>query len=308
MTVYGIGLGMVAPTILAHATEPVRRRYLPQMYRGDIVGCQLFSEPGAGSDLASVQAQATRDGDEWIVTGQKVWTSGAHLSDIGEIVCRTDPDLPKHKGLTAFVVDMHAAGVETRPLRQMTGGASFNEVFFTEVRIPDSHRLGDVNGGWSVALTTLMNERAAIGGGSDLRKRPDGHGTADRARAPRRAQQRPARAPAARRHLHSGACGQLHEPEGDGEDRGRGASRARDVDSQAVAHREHAQDERRSCRRCSGRSSSPTTANGAPTPGRATCSAYPGCGSPAAPTRSCATSCPSGFSECRRTRARPVRR
>lgn len=165
MTVYGIGLGMVAPTILAHATEQVRTKYLPQMYRGDIVGCQLFSEPGSGSDLASVQAKATRDGDEWVVTGQKVWTSGAHLSDIGEIVCRTDPDLPKHKGITAFVVDMHAPGVETRPLRQMTGGASFNEVFFTEVRIPDSHRLGDVNGGWTVALTTLMNERAAIGGG-----------------------------------------------------------------------------------------------------------------------------------------------
>ncbi len=165
MAVYGIGLGMVAPTILAHATEPVRKKYLPQMYRGDIVGCQLFSEPAAGSDLASIQARAIRDGDEWVVTGQKVWTSGAHLSDIGEIVCRTDPDLPKHKGITAFVVDMHSPGVETRPLRQMTGGASFNEVFFTEVRIPDSHRLGDVNGGWTVALTTLMNERAAIGGG-----------------------------------------------------------------------------------------------------------------------------------------------
>jgi alkylation response protein AidB-like acyl-CoA dehydrogenase len=166
MTVYGIGLGMVAPTILAHATDLVKKQYLTAMYRGDIVGCQLFSEPGAGSDLAGVQSKAVRDGDEWVVTGQKVWTSGAHLSDIGEIVCRTDPDLPKHKGMTAFVVDMHAPGVETRPLRQMTGGASFNEVFFTEVRIPDTHRLGDVNGGWTVALTTLMNERAAIGGGS----------------------------------------------------------------------------------------------------------------------------------------------
>lgn len=165
-TIYGIGLGMVAPTILAHATEPVKEKYLASMYRGDIVACQLFSEPGAGSDLAGIQTKATRDGDEWIVTGQKVWTSGAHLSDIGEIVCRTDPDAPKHKGITAFVVDMHAPGVEARPLRQMTGGASFNEVFFNEVRIPDSHRLGDVNGGWSVALTTLMNERAAIGGGS----------------------------------------------------------------------------------------------------------------------------------------------
>lgn len=165
MTPYGIGLGMVAPTILAHATDEVKELYLRSMWRGDIVACQLFSEPGAGSDLASLQTKAVRDGDEWIVTGQKVWTSGAHLSDIGEILCRTDPDAPKHKGLTGFVVDMHAAGVDVRPLRQMTGGSSFNEVFFTEVRIPDSHRLGEVNGGWSVALTTLMNERAAIGGG-----------------------------------------------------------------------------------------------------------------------------------------------
>ena len=165
MSAYGIGLGMVAPTILAHATEEVRERYLRSMWRGDIVACQLFSEPGAGSDLAGLQTKAVRDGDEWIVTGQKVWTSGAHLSDIGEIICRTDPDAPKHKGLTGFVVDMHAPGVEVRPLRQITGGASFNEVFFTEVRVPDSHRLGDVNGGWTVALTTLMNERAAIGSG-----------------------------------------------------------------------------------------------------------------------------------------------
>jgi alkylation response protein AidB-like acyl-CoA dehydrogenase len=165
MSVYGIGLGMVAPTILAHATDEVKDAYLRRMHRGDIVACQLFSEPGAGSDLASLQTRALRDGDEWVVNGQKVWTSGAQLSDIGEIICRTDPDLPKHRGLTGFVVDMHAPGVEVRPLRQMTGGASFNEVFFTDVRIPDSHRLGEVNGGWTVALTTLMNERAAIGGG-----------------------------------------------------------------------------------------------------------------------------------------------
>jgi alkylation response protein AidB-like acyl-CoA dehydrogenase len=165
MSVYGIGLGMVAPTILAHAVDEVKDAYLLPMYRGDIVACQLFSEPGSGSDLASLQTRAVRDGDEWIVNGQKVWTSGAHLSDIGEIICRTDPEQPKHRGLTGFVVDMHAPGVEVRPLRQMTGGASFNEVFFTDVRIPDSHRLGEVNGGWTVALTTLMNERAAIGGG-----------------------------------------------------------------------------------------------------------------------------------------------
>jgi acyl-CoA dehydrogenase len=163
---FGIGLGMVAPTILAHAQPHVQERYLPKLYRGDIVASQLFSEPGAGSDLASLQTRAERDGDEWIITGQKVWTSGAHYSDIGEIICRTDVDLPKHKGLTGFVVDLKAPGVEIRPLRQMTGGANFNEVFFTEVRVPDDHRLGDVNQGWTVALTTLMNERASIGAGA----------------------------------------------------------------------------------------------------------------------------------------------
>jgi alkylation response protein AidB-like acyl-CoA dehydrogenase len=162
---FGIGLGMVAPTILAHAIPEVKERYLRALYRGDVVACQLFSEPVAGSDLAGIQTRAERDGDEWVVSGQKVWTSGAQFSDIGEIITRTNPDKPKHQGLTMFVVDMHAPGVEVRPLRQMTGGASFNEVFFDEVRIPDSHRLGDVDGGWSVALTTLMNERAAIGGG-----------------------------------------------------------------------------------------------------------------------------------------------
>jgi alkylation response protein AidB-like acyl-CoA dehydrogenase len=165
MGVFTISLGMVAPTILTHAVPEVRDLYLRDLYRGDKVACQLFSEPGAGSDLASITTRAVRDGDEWIVSGQKVWTSAAHLSDIGEVICRTDPDMPKHKGLTMFVVDMGAPGVEIRPLRQMTGGAAFNEVFFDEVRIPDSHRLGDVNGGWGVALTTLMNERSSIGAG-----------------------------------------------------------------------------------------------------------------------------------------------
>ncbi len=163
---FGIGLGMVAPTIADHAKPEVASELLPKMYRGDVVGCQLFSEPGAGSDLASLQMKADRDGDEWIITGQKVWTSGAHFSDVGEVICRTDADMPKHKGLTGFIVDMKAPGVEIRPLRQMTGGANFNEVFFNEVRVPDTHRLGDVNDGWRVALTTLMNERASIGGGS----------------------------------------------------------------------------------------------------------------------------------------------
>jgi alkylation response protein AidB-like acyl-CoA dehydrogenase len=164
-TPFGIGLGMVAPTILAHATEATKQRYLRSLYRGDIIACQLFSEPSAGSDLASLQTRAERDGDEWRITGQKVWTSVAQFADIGEIICRTDPSLPKHRGLTGFVVDMHAPGVEVRPLRQMTGGSTFNEVFFTDVRVPDDHRLGDVNQGWTVALTTLMNERAAIGAG-----------------------------------------------------------------------------------------------------------------------------------------------
>jgi alkylation response protein AidB-like acyl-CoA dehydrogenase len=160
-----IGLGMIAPTILAHGTEPVKQAYLQKLWRGEIIACQLFSEPSNGSDLAGVQTRAILDGDEWILNGQKVWTSGAHYSDIGEIICRTDPDLPKHQGLSAFVVNMKAPGVEVRPLRQMTGGASFNEVFFTDVRVPADHLLGDVNSGWTVALTTLMNERAAIGGG-----------------------------------------------------------------------------------------------------------------------------------------------
>jgi acyl-CoA dehydrogenase len=169
-SVFQIGLGMVAPTILAHASPAARERYLRALWRAEIVACQLFSEPGAGSDLASLQTKAERDGDEWVISGQKVWTSGAHYSDIGEIVCRTDPGMPKHKGITAFIVDMRAPGVDVRPLRQMTGGASFNEVFFNEVRVADDMRLGDVNGGWAVALTTLMNERAAIGtmGGGDV--------------------------------------------------------------------------------------------------------------------------------------------
>ncbi len=162
---FAVGLGMVAPTILAHATPSVRDRYLRSMYRGDVVGCQLFSEPVAGSDLAGIETRAERDGEEWVINGQKVWTSGAHYSDIGEIITRTSPDKPKHKGLTMLLVDMHAPGVTVRPLRQMTGGASFNEVFFDDVRVHDSHRLGDVDEGWTVALTTLMNERAALGGG-----------------------------------------------------------------------------------------------------------------------------------------------
>ena len=158
-----ISLGMIAPTILTHGTPGARNRYLRQLYDGSLIACQLFSEPGAGSDLASVATKAVRDGDGWRITGQKVWTSGAHFSDIGELLCRTSDDA-RHRNLTMFVVDMHAAGVEVRPLRQITGGAAFNEVFFDDVWVPDEDRLGEVGSGWRVALTTLGNERAAVGG------------------------------------------------------------------------------------------------------------------------------------------------
>ncbi|PAZ12571.1 acyl-CoA dehydrogenase [Streptomyces sp. SA15] len=158
-----VGLGMIGPTILAHAQPPIKDRWLPAMYRGDAIACQLFSEPGAGSDLASVATRAVREGDAWILNGQKVWTSVAQHSQIGLALTRTDPDAPKHRGITAFLVPMDAPGIEVRPLRKMTGGADFNEVFLTDVRIPDDHRLGEVDGGWTVALTTLMNERATVG-------------------------------------------------------------------------------------------------------------------------------------------------
>jgi acyl-CoA dehydrogenase len=159
-----VGLGMVGPTILAHGQESLKDALLPRMYRGESIACQLFSEPAAGSDLAGVQSRAVRDGDEWIVNGQKVWTSAAQHADVGEILCRTDPQAPKHKGLSAFIIDMNAPGVEIRPLRQMTGGCEFNEVFLTDVRVPDGHRLGEVDGGWKVALTTLTAERDVVAG------------------------------------------------------------------------------------------------------------------------------------------------
>jgi len=160
-----IGYGMAAPTVVTHGSVEQKQRYLRPLYTGEEVWCQLFSEPGAGSDVASLATRAVRDGDEWIVNGQKVWTTLAHLARWGLLVARTNPDQEKHKGLTYFVVDMHAPGVEVRPLRQITGDAEFNEVYFTDVRIPDGERLGAVGEGWRVSLTTLMNERVSIGGG-----------------------------------------------------------------------------------------------------------------------------------------------
>jgi alkylation response protein AidB-like acyl-CoA dehydrogenase len=159
LSVLVIAIGFVGPALLAHANPELRAAYLPKLYRGDLVMCQLFSEPNAGSDLAAAATRAVRDGDEWVVNGQKVWTSSAHVADVALAVCRTDPDVPKHQGLTTFLVDMHAPGVEVRPLRQMTGTAGFNEVFLTDVRVPDSQRVGEVNAGFRVILTTLGNER-----------------------------------------------------------------------------------------------------------------------------------------------------
>jgi alkylation response protein AidB-like acyl-CoA dehydrogenase len=160
-----VSLGMVAPTLAQFGGAAVKKRWLRALRRADAVGCQLFSEPGAGSDLASVSTRAVRDGDSWVLNGQKVWTSGAHYSDIGIAITRTSPG-PRHRNLTAFVVDMHAPGVEVRPLRQMTGGAEFNEVFLTDAPTPDEWRLGEVGDGWRVAVAMLQHERGAIGGSS----------------------------------------------------------------------------------------------------------------------------------------------
>jgi alkylation response protein AidB-like acyl-CoA dehydrogenase len=164
-----IGWGMAAPTIVTHGSSDQQDRYLRRLFTCEDIWCQLFSEPGAGSDVASLATTAVPDGDEWVINGQKVWTSLAREARYGMVLARSDPDKPKHRGLTYFVVDMHTPGVEVRPLRQITGDAEFNEVYFTDVRIPDSERLGARGEGWRAAITTLMNERVALGGGATPR-------------------------------------------------------------------------------------------------------------------------------------------
>uniref|UniRef100_Q07JY5 Acyl-CoA dehydrogenase domain protein n=1 Tax=Rhodopseudomonas palustris (strain BisA53) TaxID=316055 RepID=Q07JY5_RHOP5 len=160
---FQIGEGMCGPTVMAYASENDKRKYLPKLASGEHIWCQLFSEPAGGSDVAGLRTRAEKDGDDWIVNGQKIWTSGAHYSDYGILITRTDPNVPKHKGLTMFFIDMKSEGVEVKPIKQANGMQEFNEVFFTNVRIPDSQRLGNVGDGWNVSLTTLMNERMSIG-------------------------------------------------------------------------------------------------------------------------------------------------
>ena len=165
-----MGYGMAAPTVREHAqSDELKKFFLRPLATTEDIWCQLFSEPGAGSDLAGLATSAVRDGDDWVINGQKVWTSLAHKARWGLLLARTDTDTPKHKGLTYFVLDMHSAGVECRPLRQMTGQAEFNEVYITDARIPDTHRLGGVGDGWRVAMTTLMNERSALGASGSRR-------------------------------------------------------------------------------------------------------------------------------------------
>jgi acyl-CoA dehydrogenase len=156
---------MVAPAILVHGDEDVKQRYLRRIMRGELLCTQLLSEPEGGSDLAGLRTRAVRDGDEWVVNGQKVWNSYAHMADLGQLMARTDPNVPKHQGITMFLLPMDTPGVEARPLRQMNGGAEFNEVFLTEVRVPDANRVGAPGGGWRAVLTTLMSERASVGSG-----------------------------------------------------------------------------------------------------------------------------------------------
>ena len=218
-----LGLNLAAPALFAHGTEAQRRRFLPPIVANEEVWCQLFSEPGAGSDLASLSTRGVRDGDDWVLTGQKVWSTWAHLADFGVLLARTDPDVPKRRGLTYFIADMRAPGVEVRPLRHLTGDVDFNEVFFDGVRIPDARRVGAENDGWSVANATLSGERQMVAGSGSGGVDRIGGGGADRllslARtadtAGRTAWERRGDAPTAGLAVVRGPDAQLDEPAGE---------------------------------------------------------------------------------------------
>jgi alkylation response protein AidB-like acyl-CoA dehydrogenase len=181
--VFGIGLGMCGPTLVSIGTEAQKQRYVRPLLRGEEIWCQMFSEPGAGSDVASLQTKAVLDGDTWLINGQKVWTTVAHHADHGLLIARTDPTVPKHQGITMFIIDMHHPGVTVRPLRDMTGDSHFNEIFFDDVTVPADQVVGEVNGGWSAAVTTLLHERVSIGMGAAGGDRPMSYGNvADLAR------------------------------------------------------------------------------------------------------------------------------
>ncbi len=297
---FQIGEGMCGPTVMAYGSEADKRRYLPKLASGEEIWCQLFSEPAGGSDVAGLRTRAEKRGDDWVINGQKIWTSGAHYSDYGLLITRTDPNVPKHKGLTMFFLDMKSQGVEVRPIKQANGMQEFNEVYFTDVVIPDSQRLGNVGDGWNVSLTTLMNERMSIGSRlatgfpeifafcseSDDRERACDRRSCDALEA-RILGGEGERAEIHQLSRHLGAVARANVRAR----RTRSASwspapccrtsrpmrwtwRARPACSRAATRRRR----RASSSRC--------------------CSRRPRCGSPVAPTRSCATSSPNACSGC----------
>ena len=302
---FQIGEGMCGPTVMAFGNEDAKRRYLPKLASGEEIWCQLFSEPSAGSDVAGLRTRAEKKGDNWVVNGQKIWTSGAHYSDYGLLIARTDPNVPKHKGLTMFFLDMKSPGVEVRPIKQANGMQEFNEVYFTDVVIPDSQRLGAVGDGWNVSLTTLMNERMSIGSRlatgvpemfefcSNLMLE-DGLAIDDRAVRSKLAswavKSSGLKYTSYRAHLgavegRAAGSGKFHRQAG--------------LRHDAAGHRVLRDGSRRRGRRAHRRGSEETRAASS----SRCCCLRPRCASPAAPTRSCATSSPSACSACPATSA-----